>query len=361
MTPSARSSSLARAAALLGGATLVAAASAGGQGSERHTLHGDAAVWNLAGTVRVVAATGGGSDIVVDVVRRGADAAKLRVEAGQLRGTDAVRVIFPDDDIVYPALGGGSRYRTRLRSDGTWNGGWNEGAFSSSTIQVRGSGRGTEAWAEVTAAVPAGARLTVHLAVGDATVQNVDGDIKIDVDAADVTAERTRGRLAVDAGSGRVRVNGAQGAVDLDVGSGSVDLRDVSASSLKVDGGSGSLTGTNVAAPSIDLDLGSGGTRLANLTTRELKLDSGSGEVDLDFASDVEEVRIDTGSGGITLRVPPTLGATLDIDSGSGGIESDIPIQVTRKEHDHLRGQIGDGKGRIVIDGGSGGVRIRKR
>ena len=348
-------SSLVRRAALVGGATL-AAASAHAQGTERHTLSGDAAIWNLAGTVRVVA--GSGRDVVVDVTRRGPDAGKLSIQTGELRGANALRVVYPDDDVVYPALGGGTRVRTRLRSDGTWGG--SGGFFSASDVAVRGSGRGTQAWAEVTAAVPAGGRLSVHLAAGDASVSNVDGELVIDVDAATVTTEQTRGRLSVDAGSGRVRVTGAQGDVSLDIGSGDVELRDVSASRLHVDGGSGGLTGTNITAPSVDLDIGSGGARLANVSARDLRLDAGSGSVDLDLAADIEDVKIDTGSGGVTLRVPSSLGATLDIDTGSGGIESDVPIQVTRKEHDHLRGQIGNGKGRIVVDAGSGGVRILK-
>jgi hypothetical protein len=354
-TPRPHTSTLVRRAAALGGATLVAAAAAHAQG-ERYTIHGAAAVWNVAGTVRVVAGTG--SDVVVDVVRRGRDAGKLRVATGEVRGRDAVRVVYPNDDVIYPEMAS-SRVRTRVRSDGTFGG--NGGFFSSNEIEVRSSGRGTEAWAEVTVSVPAGRALDVHLVAGDATVSNVEGDLMIDVDAATVSTERTRGRLVVDAGSGRVRVAGAQGDVDLDLGSGPVDLRDVSASRLKVDGGSGSLTGANVASPSMDLDLGSGGARLANVSTRDLKLDSGSGTVDLDLATDVDDVRIDSGSGSVTLHVPSTLGASVDIDTGSGGIETDVPIQVTRKERDHLTGSIGDGKGRIVIDGGSGAVRILKR
>ncbi|AHG92024.1 protein of unknown function DUF4098 [Gemmatirosa kalamazoonensis] len=344
-------------AAVVGGATIATAAVAGAQGGERHALRGAAAVWNLVGTVRVVA--GSGSDVTVDVVRRGRDASKLRVEAGDFRGTSAVRVIYPDDDIVYPDLPRGSRMRTRVRSDGTWGGG-NYGAFGSGDTQIRSSGSGTEAWADVTVAVPSGGKVAVHLAAGEATVTNVNGDLDLDVDAASVTADGTRGRLAVDAGSGRVRVSNAQGDVDLDLGSGPVELRDVSATRLKVDGGSGSLTGANLSASSIDLDLGSGSARLSNVTSKDVKIDNGSGSVDLDLASDIDAVRIDTGSGSITLRIPATLGAQVDIDSGSGGIESDVPIQVTRKESDHLRGQIGDGRGRIVIDGGSGGVRILK-
>jgi hypothetical protein len=339
-------------------AALLFAGSAAAQSAERRTVTGDAAVYNVAGTIRVVAGTG--REVVVDVVRRGRDAGRLRIEQGEIRGRQTVRVVYPNDDIVYPGLGGRTRVQTRIRADGTFHGGDGGGFFSRDQITVRGSGSGVEAWADVTVAVPVGQRLDVHLVAGDASATNVDGDLKLDVDAATITTERTRGRLAVDAGSGRVRINGARGEIDLDVGSGDVEVRDVEAGRFRVDGGSGDLIGTNVSATSVDLDVGSGATRLARLSTRQLKVDAGSGAVDLDFVGDVDDVRVDSGSGSITLRIPPALGAALDIDTGSGGIESEIPIQITRRERDHLTGQIGDGRGRIVVDGGSGTVRLKK-
>jgi lia operon protein LiaG len=82
--------------------------------------------------------------------------------------------------------------------------------------------------------------------------------------------------------------------------------------------------------------------------------------VDVGLLDDVENVRIDTGSGGVTLRLPASLGAEVDIDTGSGGISTDVPVTVTRRERDRLVGRIGDGRGRIVIDAGSGGVRLMR-
>ena len=164
----------------------------------------------------------------------------------------------------------------------------------------------------------------------------------------------------MDAGSGRVRVLGAQGEVDIDAGSGPIEVRDLDARSFRVDGGSGDITGTNVKAESVALDLGSGSTRLARLSAKGVSVDAGSGGVDLDFVDDVDDVRIDVGSGNVTLRIPPSLGAGIEVDTGSGGIETDIPIQVTRRDRDGLTGRIGDGRGRIEIEGGSGRVRLLK-
>lgn len=69
-------------------------------------------------------------------------------------------------------------------------------------------------------------------------------------------------------------------------------------------------------------------------------------------------MKIDTGSGNVTLRVPSTLGAEVEIDTGSGGIKLDVPAEIVKRERDYLLGQIGDGKGRIEIDTGSGSVKI---
>ena len=69
----------------------------------------------------------------------------------------------------------------------------------------------------------------------------------------------------------------------------------------------------------------------------------------------------DTGSGGVTVRVPRSLGAEVEIDTGSGGINVDVPFDYRRKDRSYVRGTIGDGEGRIYIDTGSGSVRIHPR
>jgi DUF4097 and DUF4098 domain-containing protein YvlB len=50
----------------------------------------------------------------------------------------------------------------------------------------------------------------------------------------------------------------------------------------------------------------------------------------------------------------------VDIESGSGGIELDFPVQTRRFDRDHLTGTIGDGRGTLRVDTGSGSVRIRR-
>jgi hypothetical protein len=60
----------------------------------------------------------------------------------------------------------------------------------------------------------------------------------------------------------------------------------------------------------------------------------------------------------VTIQAPASLGASLHIETGSGGIDSDFPLRITKRDSDTLLASVGDGHGHIVIDTGSGDVRL---
>ena len=323
--------------------------------TSRHSLSGSSvAVYDLVGTVKLVA--GSGSDVVVDVSRFGPDAGMLEIQTGEIRGRQTLRVVYPDDRIIYPPLGRWSSTTTHVRDDGTFSDGGS--APHGRRVRITGDGEGVEGWADLTVAIPAGRKFALYLGAGAAEITNVNGELTIDVGAASVHASGTRGSLRLDTGSGEVVVRDAQGAVDIDAGSGAMTIERVKGPSLVVDAGSGGITGSDIGVERLELDLGSGRTRLRGVSARDVFLDSGSGGVDMALTSDVDRVRVESGSGSVTLRLPESLGAEIDIDTGSGGIETDIPITIRRRTRSALHGSIGDGKGRIEIDAGSGSVRL---
>jgi len=340
---------------------------AAAQQPERHTLTGDrVAIYDLAGQIRIDPGTG--TDVVVEITRGGRDLGQLRVERGPVEsmpGYETLRVLFPSDEISYPALHRGSRTQMSIRDDGTFNdhdnNGRKWGRHSDRRVTITSYGSGLEAWADLHITVPAGKRVDVNVGVGDITVTNVDGHLSVDGNSSTVTARGTKGNFNVDVGSGSVTVNDAQGQVSIDTGSGDVELTTFKGTDLSIDTGSGSVSGTTIAADAVNVDTGSGSITLSGVSSPDLKLDTGSGDVDLDLVSDVDAVSIDTGSGSVTLHVPADVGAVLDIESSSGGVESDIPLEVTKWGSDRVAGRIGDGKGRIAVETGSGRVRIVKR
>jgi hypothetical protein len=62
----------------------------------------------------------------------------------------------------------------------------------------------------------------------------------------------------------------------------------------------------------------------------------------------------------VTVHLPASQSADVDIETGSGGIDTDFDIRVTRFERRHMVGRIGDGRGSIRIESGSGQVRLLK-
>jgi lia operon protein LiaG len=322
--------------------------------TEQRALSGSSvAIYDLVGQVH--AAAGSGSDVVVDVNRLGPDAAKLRVETGAKGSRNTLRVIFPDTHVIYSRLGRHSTTTLDVEDDGTFG-----DKSHGHRVRITGDGSGLDAQADLKIAIPAGKTVAIHLAVGGVSIANVDGNLSVEAFGADVTSENTKGSLSLDTGSGETKVTNAVGDLDLDSGSGNVTLSGIKGAVLKIDSGSGDIRADAVTVDRADLDSGSGSVTIAGLNARAITLDSGSGEVDLGLTGDVDRLDIDSGSGSVTLRIPETLGAQLDVDAGSGGVRTDVPIQVTRYESDRLVGRIGDGKGTIKIESGSGEVRIVK-
>lgn len=319
----------------------------------------DVAIYNLAGEVSVLG--GSGPAVTVEVTAAGHDAGRLTVENGDLRGRPTLRVLYPEDRIVYPALGRGNNTNFTIRDDGTWgeSNDWH-GRSDGRKVTIRGDGSGLEASASLRIAVPTGKRVSVYLGVGRIDVTNVDGDLRLDAASANVNSRGTSGALNIDTGSGDVAVQDASGTISLDTGSGDIHLTRMKGSELKLDTGSGSVDGTGIASADATIETGSGDIKLDDISVPRLSLETGSGSVDAKLKGALDRLHVETGSGDVTIRLPEGVGATVDLDTGSGDFVLDFPLQFTKKREGNLSGRLGDGRGRIEIETGSGDIALVK-
>jgi lia operon protein LiaG len=325
----------------------------GAQTVEHRTLPSTAAVYDIAGTVHVVAGTG--TDIVVDITRLGPDADRLSIATGQVGDRRALRVLFPSDRIVYPPMPPHTSTEVDVTDDGTWD---DNSHRDTHRVRVVSSGQGLRAYADLTVHMPPGGRLSVYVSAGGATASGTDGDLAVDLGQASLTTEHTTGALTLDAGSGDIVVRDAHGDIMLDGGSGDITLNGIHGDRLDVDGGSGDLHATSVAYGRGKLDLGSGATTIAGVAIDDLSLDSGSGDVDLTFVGPSRRVSIDAGSGDVTLHLPKSFAADVEIDAGSGNVRSDFPLVRRQDDETHYNGRIGSGAGQLSIDSGSGTIAL---
>jgi DUF4097 and DUF4098 domain-containing protein YvlB len=294
------------------------------------------------------------------VTRGGAEAARIKVMRSEIDGRQTLRFVYPADKIRYSKLSSGSSTQLRVREDGTFsNNDAEEHRNEGRRVTIAGSG-GLDAYADLRVTVPMGKQVAIYLAVGKVSVTNVDGDLSVDAASAPVTSSNTRGELSIDVGSGAVHVTESRGDLSIDTGSGAVSVSNVRGESVSVETGSGEVTAAEVRSNQLSIETGSGDIRVTALMSPQVKLETGSGAVTADLSGEVWNIDVETGSGDITLKVPPTIGAEVDIQTSSGDIETDFEVSVTRHARDHITGRIGDGRGKIDIETGSGGIKLVK-
>jgi hypothetical protein len=342
---------------------------------ERFTLPADnAAIYDLVGEIEVRAGTG--KEVQVEVVRGGRDGNQLKMERSPVGNFEALRVIFPSDDIVYPRMSRGSNSNFEIRDDGTFGGHWYGDRHErhdrrhsyrhdhdndwGRQVRIRGSGSGLEAYADMKVAVPEGASLALHIGVGKTMITNVNGQLSVDGASAPVTVQGVKGSLDVDVGSGSVTVTQAEAEVNVETGSGDVQITGVKGKDFAVNTGSGEINARDLTVETGSAGTGSGNLTLSAVHGSDFRLETGSGRIDAEFATDISDVTVSTGSGDVVLRVPENVGTMLDVETGSGGIESEFALEVKHWARDHVTGKIGDGNGHLDVETGSGDVRIVK-
>lgn len=320
---------------------------------------GRVAIYNLAGEVEVV--RGRGSGVEVEVSRGGADSDRLQVEVDRIDGREALRVIYPDDRVVYERMGR-SNATIRVRDDGTFFRDRSLGGLlRGDEVRISGRGRGLEAYADIVVRVPAGVAVAVYLAAGSGHAADLASDLVFRTASGSVEVAGVVGDVDVDTGSGAVAISDVEGDVTADTGSGGIGLDNIRGGRLDADTGSGGVRGSNVSVGQLLVDTGSGSIRIDGLRAADVDCDTGSGAVHLSMVSDVDRLVVDTGSGSVTLGVPSDFGAELELDTGSGGISVDVPDRVVEtSRRTYFRGAVGDGNGSVVIDTGAGGVTIRR-
>lgn len=355
-----------------------------GEFDESHRFDADSlTVSSLIGKIEIGPAAG--SQFEVEVSVRGRDGTRDNIRLDQdTRGSRArLAVEFPVEEerrYVYPEF---SRRRANLwsRRPGSSESLLGEilRSMSGRRIRIERSGGGLEAWADVTIRVPEGRSLKVELGAGDLEVSDVaadldlktragmaeaaglDGDVKIDVGSGGLAVRDVRGRLVMDTGSGRASLDRFEGSLlSIDTGSGPVAVTEVAAEAIDIDTGSGGVTVDGLEAGRFSIDTGSGSVRVESAGADAAVIDTGSGRVHLALERMGDgRFEIDTGSGGIVMLVPDDLSARFDIDIGSGGIDVDVPIAKTlHKSRGEMRFIAGDGDASVVLDTGSGSVRV---
>ena len=150
--------------------------------------------------------------------------------------------------------------------------------------------------------VPANTRIHSQTGSGDQTIGAITASVRAQTGSGDIEIERAGAELDAQTGSGDIRVSAVSGQIRAQTGSGSVDVTQV----------------------------------------------------------DRADIDIQTGSGSVNLRLPPDAAFRLSAQTGSGSIDTTHPIDVEgKRRRNRLEGTVRGGGNRVVVQTGSGSIRIR--
>jgi len=186
--------------------------------------------------------------------------------------------------------------------------------------------------------VPAGTEVVSHTGSGAMTISGVAGPVEAKTGSGSITLTDIGDSVNARSGSGAIRADNIAGAFEAHTGSGSVRLTQVAPGDVEVTAGSGSSVLHGVVGA--------------------LRVKAGSGRVEVDGRQ--EGVwNIDTGSGSVHIRLPGDAAFELDAHTGSGGITVDHPLTIQgRVSKRRMRGDVRGGGDLLVVETGSGGIRI---
>jgi hypothetical protein len=166
----------------------------------------------------------------------------------------------------------------------------------------------------------------------DVEVQTGDGRIEI---------EPVSGRISLSTGDGSIRADGLQGETRMHTGDGSVEATGL-AGRLEARTGDGPMK-VRGRFDVLNLHTGDGGI-----------------EATVEPGSKVEAAwSLESGDGGVTLRLPEGFGADLDAHTGDGGIVLEKPVTVSGTVRENsVRGKLGTGGLPLRIRTGDGRIRL---
>ena len=181
-------------------------------------------VENLAGSMRVVPATGG-KVLAVATIHAESDslAEAMRFEeVSDPSGVPTLRVIYPLDS--HDTIRYDSRHPEGALS-GLFGGGSTSTKYDGHRVKISSS-QGVLIYADVEVQVPpaAGREATFRNEVGKLVAEWVEGKLRFDSSSGDIVLERLKGDIRADTGSGDVKAEDLTGSFSCDTGSGDCSL-----------------------------------------------------------------------------------------------------------------------------------------
>jgi len=205
--------------------------------------------------------------------------------------------------------------------------------------------------------VPAQTHLLSQTGSGDQSITGLQLPVTAKTGSGNVTVERITGDTHVIAGSGDLKLNSIKGILACNTGSGNIRAHDI-AGDVVAGAGSGNIEVQETAAgSSVKADTGSGEIHLTGVKGA-LRASAGSGNIHVE-GEPTSDWRLGSGSGDITLKIPPQASFNIDARTSSGSltVHHEVSMQGSLAKN-HIQGRVGKGGALLDVHTGSGDIQV---
>jgi hypothetical protein len=167
---------------------------------------------------------------------------------------------------------------------------------------------------DVEVKVPREADLDLHTGDGNVEVEGVKGNILLRSGDGNIRLSDLQGSLKAETGDGNMDILGVRGDVALHTGDGNIDVNGIDGA-LRAETGDGRVR-VNGRFDVLEVRTGDGGI--------DAKAAEGS-KLDANWT-------LNTGDGNLTLRLPGTIAADVELQTNDGSIDFELPVTVSGRQ-----------------------------
>ncbi len=205
--------------------------------------------------------------------------------------------------------------------------------------------------------VPADTALVSKSGSGSQRLSDLKGPVEAAAGSGALTIGSIGGDVHARAGSGSIRIDGVGGSLEVKTGSGSIDAHAVKGA-ISASAGSGRIELEQTGEGDVSVHSSSGGVRVRGVRGG-LSVSTSSGSIRAQGEM-VRDWNLEASSGGVTVELSPEASFELDAHTSSGSIDSEREVTVSgRLSRRSLRGTVGSGGPRLLIETSSGSIVIR--
>jgi hypothetical protein len=211
--------------------------------------------------------------------------------------------------------------------------------------------------ARYTIRVPKNFSADLNTGGGAIAAAHLNGDVRANSGGGDLRLSHLHGAVSAQSGGGGIRLEECNGRLEIGTGGGDIVLTDGDGK-LRARTGGGRIEVHNFKG-NTDVDSGGGQLTLERIDGA-ITAETSGGSIATSVAAGgaLQSITLESSGGNIDLALPLAAAADITADTEAGGVTTDLPLEIIKRDEEHLRGKLNGGGASVLLRTTGGSIRI---